>query len=254
MKILMGIPCYNCQQQIGRVLDSVASTLLSSVDEIVVLDNCSRDHTVLTATQASQQINSSKIKIFENLQNYGLGGSFKLLTQYAATHQFDYLLFFHGDDQACTQDAKQMISWALAHPKYEAIWGARFAPEAKLHNYSQSRHRANIILNFIFTLLTGKKIYELGSGVNLYKVTSLPFDQIPSWPSHIAFDINLLLHFISREYYFYPITWNQRDQISTTGNIDVTLKILTMLLRWRLGFKNYSSRNLQDLKYRQVYP
>ena len=44
-KILLFIPCYNCEKQILRVLNSLNNQVFNIVDEIVLVDNRSEDNT-----------------------------------------------------------------------------------------------------------------------------------------------------------------------------------------------------------------
>ena len=48
-KILIAIPCYNCEKQIPRVLSTINKDLASRVEEIAVIDNGSTDNTVNAA-------------------------------------------------------------------------------------------------------------------------------------------------------------------------------------------------------------
>ena len=48
-RLLVFIPCYNCEQQIGRVLEQFRDVPPEIFDEILVLDNRSTDGTVNVA-------------------------------------------------------------------------------------------------------------------------------------------------------------------------------------------------------------
>ena len=45
-KILLFIPCFNCEKQIHRVLDSLNSEIFKLVNEIILIDNRSNDNTL----------------------------------------------------------------------------------------------------------------------------------------------------------------------------------------------------------------
>ena len=44
-KILLFIPCYNCEKQILRVLNSLNNEVFNFINEIVLVDNRSEDNT-----------------------------------------------------------------------------------------------------------------------------------------------------------------------------------------------------------------
>ena len=44
-KILLFIPCFNCQKQIIRVLNSLDDELIDSFEQILIIDNRSDDNT-----------------------------------------------------------------------------------------------------------------------------------------------------------------------------------------------------------------
>src|SRR5204863_8308375 len=50
-RILVFIPCYNCERQIGRVLRQFRAIPAGTFAEILVVDNRSRDRTASVATQ-----------------------------------------------------------------------------------------------------------------------------------------------------------------------------------------------------------
>ncbi len=44
-KILLFIPCFNCQKQIIRVLHSLDDKIIDSFEQILIIDNRSNDNT-----------------------------------------------------------------------------------------------------------------------------------------------------------------------------------------------------------------
>jgi glycosyltransferase involved in cell wall biosynthesis len=77
-KLLVFIPCYNCGQQITRVLRQFDDATSGLFSEILVLDNGSKDNTVKAATEASKEVHHAQVTIGRNHANYSLGGSHKV--------------------------------------------------------------------------------------------------------------------------------------------------------------------------------
>ncbi len=253
MSILLAIPCYNCEDQIDRVIESLKSVKNLAIDEIVFINNCSTDNTEkkIIASTASLNIPAS---LFNNKNNYGLGGSFKLVYEYANQNNFEHLAFFHGDDQAKVVDLKDMVNEIRTLPNLTALLGSRFDSRSMRHGYSLVRTLGNNLLNLIFSILCLRKISEIGSGLNIYRVDKLKSLNVDLWPNHIAFDVNLILGFIREglDFKFHPIQWIEQDQKSNAGNFSTAILVLFMLLKWRLGFENKSLEWKRDFNYDKI--
>ena len=244
MKILVAIPCYNCDAQIQRVLQKLLSISLPADVDVLLVENHSEDKTrevIKSSLTLFPEYLKKKFKVIFHQKNYGLGGSFKTIFEYSRLGKYDQIILYHGDDQASEKDLLKLIK-ELNERNPDCILGARFMPGSILHNYSFIREKGNKVINFFFSLLLGKSIYEIGSGLNAYKVSALPGDEVLYYPDHIAFDVNLLLHFMGsdRNYdaRFMPIEWFEKDQRSNASNIRVGIDVLTMLFKYKLGMKN----------------
>jgi glycosyltransferase involved in cell wall biosynthesis len=232
-KVLLAIPCYNCEKQISRVLDKLTPDLLSFVTEIVLIDNKSTDGTAGIIQNKLNLKNDERYHLIVNEENIGLGGSFVKALDYGKIKEFTYMIWFHGDDQACVKDIENLYNKISGEEKYAVVFGARFMKRSNLQNYSRKREFANRILNWIFTICTRVRIYELGSGLNIYRLDILQKSDL-SLPSHIAFDIKLLLFYITSKLKvkFEPISWYEEDQVSNAPNLKVTVLIFKELLNW----------------------
>lgn len=235
----MFIPCYCCSEQIKRVLSKI-NIFPPELEQILLVDNASTDQTVTTAVQTIRNFPNAvqkKFRIVKNKENYGLGGSFKLAMDYALKNDFTHFLVFHGDDQADYQNALQMIEVAKENPTLDALLGSRFMSGAELHNYSWSRFWGNKVFNWLFSFILKKRIEDIGSGVNLYKIKALPIEHLGYFPDHLAFDILILFHFSSDKYQtcFLPTNWTEKDQVSNARNARIALTILKMLWDFKRG-------------------
>ena len=257
MKIILAIPCYNCEKQIHRVLKSLSIDLCSEVYKVIIIDNCSTDNTLNSIKETVKSLDDeikNKIELYQNLENYGLGGSFKTITEFSYAESSNYLAVLHGDDQGNIEDLLKIIRTDdIQQSKVDCVFGSRFMKDSKLIGYSKTRKYGNQFINLIFSIFTGKRIYDIGSGLNIYKTSSLPLEVIRNWPNHIAFDVNILLNYIKKKspITFFPITWREYDQTSNAKNINTALLVLGMLFRFKLGLKNQSSKwNLKRHKKR----
>jgi glycosyltransferase involved in cell wall biosynthesis len=252
-RILIGIPCYNCQNQITRVISKLEQKAQELVfDQIVFVDNGSNDATLETIKkkQNSQGPLKNKIKVMQNQRNYGLGGTHKVIFNIAINEGYDWVIILHGDDQASIEDISPISSFALSHSC--TTLGARFLTESKLINYQFSRILGNRILNLIFSLVTLRPVYDLGSGLNIFKVEDLRELSLSTLTDFFNFNCELLLEFFSyrKKMLFYPITWSESDQVSNARNVKVALSMLKSLFNWKFNL-NKPAPIHSDLKLYQ---
>ncbi len=254
MKAFVAIPSYNCEKQIVRVIAELSEKPIGEIDYVAIWDNDSCDNTTSVALELIKQKKLKNISIFKNQQNYGLGGTFKLMMKYAQQNNIDYLILLHGDAQGSSNDIHKMLQYLNDNLKTEILFGARFMKESQLNNYSKIREIGNRLINRVFSLLTGKKIFEIGSGLNIYKVKSFSLEEIESYPDHIAFDVNLLLNAVKqkKDFSFFPIKWSEDDQVSNANNIIVGLQVLWILFKWKVGLNIKTKIDNELRKYQEI--
>ena len=252
--LLLAIPCYNCENQIPRVLSELSSPLLEKISEILIIDNCSTDKTLESAVRAVREMGLRRTQVIRNTSNLGLGGTHKVAFRYAAERGYDYLAILHGDNQAVSGELELLLEAARENPNAAAILGSRFMRGSHLEGYSKVRLWGNRALNALYTLITLRTTKDLGSGLNLFQVQKTYCAELLQFTDDITFNIDLLLNYISRNQVlvFYPITWRETDQKSNAKTFRVGLRCLSTLLRWRLnGARANLSR--RDYAYSVVF-
>ncbi len=226
-KILLFIPCYNCEKQIPRVLASLENPDVSFISHVLIVNNRSTDKTLDSIKGAVQKHKMKNTTVLNNDANYGLGGSHKVAFKFAIENNFDFIIVLHGDDQGQLKDIAPLISNRSYHQK-DCLLGARFHPRSKLVGYSKFRTFGNMVFNFFFSMALGTRIYDLGSGLNCYKVSILKDQFFYSFPDNLSFNYTMIL---AHSYYkhstiFFPISWQESDQIS---NVKLTSQALNLL-------------------------
>lgn len=249
-KILVFIPAYNCAKQISRVLAQFKGRE-SYFAEILVVDNQSPDNTLETATAAAQQLNLP-VKVVRNRDNYGLGGSHKVAFNYAIEQGFDYCVVLHGDDQGNIGDLIPHLQ-AGKHRNVDCLLGARFMPGSQLQGYSQFRTFGNHVFNWLFSVAAGRRLYDLGSGLNLYRVPTLKKGGYFGFANNLTFNYYLILASVhwGWKIRFFPISWREDDQISNVKLTKQSIQVLKILLGYVFKRKallqtNHSGRDYSD--------
>ena len=115
--------------------------------------------------------------------------------------------------------------------KHDCILGARFMRGSKLEGYSAVRTLGNVIYDFLFAFVTRRRIFDLGSGLNMYSVKMLSSGFYEKFRDDLMFNYLMIM---AAEYYghdirFYPISWRESDQVSNVKLANQAKKVLAML-------------------------
>ncbi len=236
-KILVAIPAYNCEKQIPRVLKGFDEKLLDRLEKVIVIDNISKDGTVEAAKKAAAAIGSSKIEVWQNKNNYNLGGSHKVAFLTGEKLGMDYVAIVHGDDQAKTSELHNLIDVAEQQSELGAILGCRFMRGSKLTGYNWQRIWGNRVINVAYSIIAMRPSKDLGSGLNLFRLSDLADHKYLGFGDTITFNLDLLLDYFTKKtpLKFVPITWREEDQVSNARNFAVGSTALKKLFAWRFG-------------------
>lgn len=249
MKTLCFIPTYRCQKHLPSLLPAVRKHVADSVDEIILVDNQSDDQTLSVARDLRESLGFRNFSLIANVGNYGLGGSHKVAIQYAVEHGYTHLLVLHGDDQADPSEAPELLNAQKNEPELDAVLGIRFADPKLLHGYSKFRTLGNQALNGLFSLILGKKVDDLGSGLNLFSVRRLRELDLETYSDFCDFNIYLLIDMLKNDWRIrsLPITWRQDDQVSTNRAVEMGYRALKIL--FSRGLTRHANRS-PSLRFR----
>lgn len=233
-KILIFIPMYNCEKQIPRVLGRIAALgeAQSLFAGVLVVDNRSTDGSVAAASAALERLKLPG-KVVRNCENYSLGGSHKVAFAHALTQGYDYVVVLHGDDQGDIADLLPLLRQG-AHRELDCLLGSRFMRGSKLTNYSAFRIFGNHVFNAFATCCTGKRVRDLGAGLNLYKTAWLKERFYMGFPNDLTFNVYLLLYGIAygARMRFFPLSWREEDQVSNAKLWQQTKRMLGLMGRY----------------------
>ena len=117
--IVVGIPAYNAADSIGRVVDRAATY----ADEIIVVDDGSRDETADRAREAG-----AVVVVHE--RNRGYGGALKTLFRQAADRRAKHLVVIDADGQHDPSDIPTLIE-TQTRQNTDIVIGSRYVGERK---------------------------------------------------------------------------------------------------------------------------
>ena len=246
-KILVFIPCYNCENQISRVIQKLEATNAKEFSEILILDNQSADNTTQSAISALEKTQNLNASVAVNDDNYGLGGSHKAAFRYALEHDFNYVIVLHGDDQGNINDVVPLLKSKI-YEDFDACLGSRFMKDSKTLGYSKFRIFGNKVFNFIFSLGTAKKVEDLGSGLNIFSKTVFEKEAVTKYSDDLRFNVYLLLGLFrnKNKTMFFPIQWSEVDQISNVRLFSQARKTIGLLIESIILNKNFIQKDHRD--------
>lgn len=246
-KILLFIPAYNCERQIVRVLNQLDNEMLSYISHIIVVNNQSTDRTEQTVIDYVQHNKYLPLTLLRNDENYNLGGSHKVAFSYAIENNFDYVVVLHGDDQGDIHDLLGLLK-TKEYQLHDCCLGARFMKKSKLYGYSMLRTLANIGFNWLFSFVCGHMIYDLGSGLNIYKVDMLRTQFYLKFPDKMFFNDILVLASFEYKFkiIFFPISWKEDDQVSNVKLFKFGRSLLGMAFGYFFQRNKYLAKEMRE--------
>lgn len=226
-RILVFIPCYNCERQIPRVLAQFRSIPDGVFEEVLVVDNGSRDGTVEAAIAALPAVGGRRARVVRNDDNYNLGGSHKAAFAYAEGEGFTHVVVLHGDDQGSIADVLPVLARG-DHLRHDACLGARFMAGSHIQGYSLFRRIGNHVFNAIFSVALRRRVTDLGSGLNLFARCVFAGGAVNHFPDDLFFNPYLLVGMAERglRLHFFPISWREDDQVSNVKMASQAMKTL----------------------------
>jgi glycosyltransferase involved in cell wall biosynthesis len=248
-RILVFIPCFNCAPQIGRVLGQVRGAVAGHVEEVLLLDNGSRDGTPEAAIAAAEQVEARAVTVGRNLENYNLGGSHKAAYAYAQRKGFSHVVTLHGDDQGDLRDILPVLVEGT-HRRFDACMGARFAKGSRLTNYSGFRILGNRAFNLVFSAASRRWVTDMGSGLNILAHKAYADEAILRLPDDLHFNPYLLLDMYDRgnAVAFFPISWREEDQVSNVKMASQAFKTLAAAARYALARRRFRASDYRAVQ------
>ena len=248
VKILLFIPMYNCEKQIVRVLGQLKPDVCRELTEVIVVNNRSTDNGEAAAMRYLEEHPLPiPVSLLRNDDNYGLGGSHKVAFEYAMEHDFDYVIVLHGDDQGDIANILPHLQ-SRVYRKYDCFLGARFMRGSKLQGYSAFRTFGNWVYNLLFSIGTGRRIYDLGSGLNMYKVSSLKSRFYEKYKDNLMFNYCMILgsSYYRQNMRFFPILWREDDQVSNVKMVNQAIVVLKLLGSYIVNRKGFIAAEHRD--------
>ncbi len=157
-KIIVVLPAYNAEKTIEKTVQGIPREV---VDEIIVVDDHSRDHTVQVARRLD-------LSLIVHEKNLGYGGNQKTCYREALRRGADIVVMLHPDYQYPPQLVSPMAA-LIASGLFDVVLGSRilggYALKGGMPFY---KYLANRLLTAVENVLTGQKLSEYHTGYRAF--------------------------------------------------------------------------------------
>lgn len=169
-KIIVVLPAYNAEKTLERTVSELDKQV---VDEILLVDDYSRDRTVNLAR-------SMGIRSFLHDRNYGYGRNQKTCYAEALRSGADVIVMLHPDYQYSPRLVPAMAAMIVSE-EYDVVMGSRIlGGKARKSGMPLYKYISNRALTFVENLLLGSKLSEFHTGYRAFSkrvLESLPMHQ-----------------------------------------------------------------------------
>jgi glycosyltransferase involved in cell wall biosynthesis len=157
-KIIVVMPAYNAEVTLEQTYRDIPQGL---VDEVLVVDDCSRDNTSAVAQRLG-------LPVFVHEKNLGYGGNQKTCYQEALKKGADIVIMLHPDYQYPPKLINAMAA-LVGSGMFDMVLGSRIlGGMARKGGMPLYKYICNRILTFIENVLLGQKLSEYHTGYRAF--------------------------------------------------------------------------------------
>ncbi|MEP6694644.1 MAG: glycosyltransferase [Chloroflexota bacterium] len=146
-RVCVVIPCYNVAPHIADVL----SAMPDYVDQVIAVDDGSRDDTVKTLEAATDK----RVELIRHDKNRGVGAAMRTGLTRGAETGADLLVKVDGDGQMDLADLTKLLDALVDDPRYGYAKGNRLIDQKSLAQMPRLRFIGNFALTFLTKLASG---------------------------------------------------------------------------------------------------
>jgi glycosyltransferase involved in cell wall biosynthesis len=229
-KVIVVLPAYNAEKTLRQTYSEIDTTL---VDEIILVDDASKDGTLLLARELGIR------HIITHEKNTGYGGNQKSCYRKALELGGDIIVMLHPDYQYTPALIPSMVS-LIANDIYPVVLGSRILGKGAIKGgMPLYKYVFNRILTMTQNLLMNQKLSEYHTGYRAYHkkvLQSIPFDNNSD---DFVFDNELLAQIFYHGYDIAEITcptryFSEASSINFRRSLTYGVGVLRVSLQYRI--------------------
>ncbi|MFH1798706.1 MAG: glycosyltransferase family 2 protein [Candidatus Omnitrophota bacterium] len=233
-KIVVILPAYNAAKTLKKTVEDIPKDI---VDDIILVDDASKDSTVKIAKELG-------LKVFVHKKNKGYGANQKTCYEKALAENADIVVMVHPDYQ---YDPKMIgeLTRPVIEEKADAVFGSRMMKGGALEGgMPRWKHNANILLTAAENVVFGTFLTEYHSGFRAYSARLLKTVKYELNSNGFVFDTEIITQALLHNFKIeeIPIKTRYFDEASTITlwpSIVYGMGILKTLLKYVLHTRTF---------------
>ncbi|MDZ4786015.1 MAG: glycosyltransferase family 2 protein [bacterium] len=250
-KIGIFIIAYNAVNHLIQTISRIPKETYNEVEEIFVIDDCSKDNTYYAALGYKHAYGIDKLTVKRNKINHGYGGNQKVGYQYAIERGLDIVALIHGDGQYAPERLPDLLA-PFRTDNADMVFGSRMSHgrEALKGGMPMYKFYGNKILSYAQNKMTGLNLSEYHSGYRLYSMHALQKLPFLNFTNTWHFDTEIILAMAERKMNIVeqPIPTYYGDEICHVNGIPYALNCL------KSSYRFYQNRKRNIMTYPGSYP
>ena len=190
-KIIVVLPAYNAEKTLKKTVDDIPKEF---VDEIMLVDDCSKDKTAKVATMLG-------IKLQEHAVNKGYGGNQKTCYDLALKAGADIVIMLHPDYQYDPRIIKYFIEF-IGDGYFDVMLGSRIRSrkESLAGGMPLYKYYFNRLLSLFENIVSGQNLSEWHTGMRAYTSEVLRKIKYQKFSDDFVFDSQALFAIVKKGY------------------------------------------------------
>lgn len=230
-KVVVVMPAYNAEKTLERTLKEIPFDI---VDELVLVDDASKDATVELAKQLGIR------HVIRHERNKGYGGNQKTCYNKALELGADIVVMLHPDYQYTPKLITAMVS-IIGQELYPVVFGSRILGKGALKGgMPMYKYIANRLLTLIQNLLMNQKLSEYHTGYRAYARRVLETVDYERNSDNFIFDNQMIAQIFYHNFEIAEITcptkyFEEASSINLRNSIIYGLGVLGVSFRYMLA-------------------
>lgn len=228
--VIVVLPAYNASKTLEKTLNEIDFDI---VDEVILVDDCSKDDTVEVAKRLGIK------HIISHEKNKGYGGNQKSCYNKALELNADIVIMVHPDYQY-TPLLIPSMSYLIANGLYHVVLGSRILGKGALAGgMPWYKYVANRLLTFTQNVLMNAKLSEYHTGYRAFSKEVLQSVNYNANSDNFVFDNQMLAQIWYAGYEIAEITcptkyFNDASSINIKNSSIYGIGVLRTSLQYRL--------------------
>lgn len=197
-KVIVVMPAYNAEKTIGSTLDDIPKGL---VDEVIVVDDASKDKTVEVARALG-------LTVITHSKNIGYGGNQKTCYREALKKGADIVIMIHPDYQYDSSLTDELIK-PIIDGRFDIMFGSRIRTrkEALGGGMPGIKYILNRAISLMENVVLGVNFTEHFSGFRAYSKKALTTLPVEKFSNDFVFDQEFMISAIAHGFKIaeYPV-------------------------------------------------